>query len=147
MFRCERECLAADPIFSELLKMSKLIGIANRPYVHNVLLRYGHRHHREEMTIHSHQDGWLPIDLGDLRGEPRLNIPLRNSDHKPRDSRWSMQGTSGCSSDFASTIGPQRDIRGQELRQSIEIAFFDRFQELLLPFLGFEKETGELWDL
>src|SRR5215472_3197617 len=116
---------------SELFKMPELFGIANHPYFHYMLLGYSHGYHREGMTIYSYQDGWLPIRFRDLSCELRLNIALRSSNHKPRDGLWSMQDACGCSSHFAPTVGRQNDIRGQEMSQSIQVAFFGSFQELL----------------
>ncbi len=44
---------ATSPFRLLLLKMPELVGIGNHPYFLNMLLRYGHRHHREGMTFHA----------------------------------------------------------------------------------------------
>jgi hypothetical protein len=99
----------------ELRKVPKLIGIANGPDVYNVLLHNSHRDHYEGMAIHADYNGWLPIRFRDLQSVHLLSMELGNSDQKPCDLLWSMQGTCSCSSYLASAVGRQPDIRGQKL--------------------------------
>ena len=45
MANLEIPLFEVPPVFYSSLKMFELLGIGNDPYVHNVLLAYGHRYY------------------------------------------------------------------------------------------------------
>ena len=65
-----RAALPTSILIAYSRKMPEFIGIANHPYIYNVLLLNRHRQNRKRMTIHAQQERWLPIDLPELDGGP-----------------------------------------------------------------------------